>query len=123
MHKREWVRERERKKEIVCSHGIISAWVKDKPGVFFKIANQLPKPLQDLIGPLTCLYGQASMVKHLPHTQQSGTGEGKEAWESPWWSNVVIPWGVKLWLSGEANSLMIPSLLSSMSNSLCSPFY
>lgn len=63
------------------------------------------------------------MVQPRPqHPQQPGTMGGGEECSPPRWGSAVAPWGGTLQLPSEANRLMLPSLLSSMSNSLCLSF-
>ena len=102
---REKEREREREREREGEHFFVLFCF---PGVitrsFFKITNQLPKLLwafdrstSQLILPFPRLADSPLLAKHLPvRSPTIWLRGGKGGVLIPWWSNAVIPLGVKL---------------------------
>ena len=127
---------------VLCSSGVITRTLYlGQTRCFLKMTNHLPKfswaldgltstpvfyfpkpdrPLWSSTSPCTILTSIAHVpafpCSYLAVRYQRGKGGSVNTLAE---HNAVVPCSVKLQLPGEANRLMLPSLLSSMSSSLC----
>lgn len=112
----------DKRREILCSPGIILLWVWDGPLAFSKEQINFPSFCRLFDGSNPELDYKSLGSSSSPMSSNNPVPErGREECSHPWQCNATIPCDVKLYLPGVANRLMLPSLLNSMSHSLCSP--
>ena len=108
------------RRELLCSPRVRFAWAWDRRGIFSKEPINFPNFLHSgWVHPFVRSLWSSTFSRA---PQQSGTRREREECLSPWRSNPVISWGVKLSLPGWQAGFLFPSLLSSMSSFFRSSF-